>query len=94
VKLTGRMSNRDAIGARMTVTVGGTSMLREVSGGSGLFSMNEMTQYFGLAQETVVDQVLIEWPSGKTQTLNNLSADQILEVTEQGHVFHRVPHQL
>ncbi|MFQ6103176.1 MAG: FG-GAP-like repeat-containing protein [Candidatus Glassbacteria bacterium] len=90
IKLTGRLSNRDAIGARITVTVDGISMVREVSGGSGLFSMDDNTQYFGLAQETAVDQVSIEWPSGRTQTLSDLAADQILEVTERGNVFHKV----
>ena len=90
VKLTGRMSNRDAIGARITLTAGGLSMVREVSAGSGFCSMNETTQFFGLAQTTVVDQLSIEWPSGRTQTFTDLGADQILEVTEQGHVVHRV----
>jgi hypothetical protein len=94
VKLTGKKSNRDAIGARITVIVNGTSMVREVSAGSGLFSMNETTQYFGLAQETAVDQVTIEWPSGKTQTFTNLAGDQILEITEPGNVTHIVPHKL
>jgi len=90
VKLTGRQSNRDAVGAKITVTVDGVSMVREVSGGSGFFSMNEMIQYFGLAQETVVDQVVIKWPSGRIRTFTNVSADQVLEVTEPGHLFHKV----
>jgi hypothetical protein len=91
VKLNGTLSNTDAIGARITVTVNGLSMVREVSGGSGLYSMNETTQYFGLGQEAVVDEVFIEWPSGKTKTFTNLAADQILEVTEQRGAFHAIP---
>jgi hypothetical protein len=92
VKLNGRLSNRDAVGAKITLSVGGETMIREVVAGSGLFSMNDRTQYFGLSQETVVDQVTIEWPSGRTQTLSNLSADQVLEITERGHDSHKVAH--
>ncbi|MFQ6105293.1 MAG: FG-GAP-like repeat-containing protein [Candidatus Glassbacteria bacterium] len=94
VKLTGRLSNVDAIGARITVNVNGRSLVREVSGGSGFFSMNDKTQYFGLGQETMVDEVVINWPSGRTQTLTGLSADQVLEVSEPGAVVHRVAHPL
>jgi hypothetical protein len=93
VKLTGKLSNRDAIGARITVSAGGLTMTREVSAGSGLYSMNEATQYFGLAQETAVNQVTVEWPSGKTQTFTNIGADQVLHITEPGTIFHKVPAQ-
>ena len=89
VRLTGRQSNRDAFGARITLTVDGVSMVREVTGGAGLFSMDETTRYFGLGPATVVDQVFIEWPSGRTRTFDQLSADQVLEVTERGHLFHK-----
>jgi hypothetical protein len=90
VKLRGTRSTRDAIGARVTVFVNGRTMVREVSGGSGLYSMNDRTQYFGLSQEMVVDQLTIEWPSGRTQTFTNIAADQVLEITEQGFPHHRI----
>jgi hypothetical protein len=80
------------VGARITVSVGGETMIREVAAGSGLFSMNDRTQYFGLADVTVVDQVTIEWPSGRTQTFSDLAADQVLEITERGHDSHKVAH--
>jgi hypothetical protein len=83
VELTGRRSNRDAVGARVTVTVNGRSMVREVSGGSGLYSMNEKTQHFGLGAETVVDELRIEWPSGQVQIFTNIAGDQVLAVTER-----------
>ncbi len=91
VSLVGRQSNRDGIGARIFLTAGGVTMVREVTAGSGLFSMSDLTQHFGLGESTVVDELVVEWPSGRTQILSGLAADQVLVVTEPGHAFHKVP---
>lgn len=90
VALVGRVSNKDAVGARITVTVNGRSIVREVSGGSGFFSMDDPTQFFGLGTETIADQIRIEWPSGRVQTLTDIAADQVIEVTERGKAVHKV----
>jgi hypothetical protein len=90
VNLAGRLSNKDAIGARITVTVNGRSMVEEVSGGSGFYSMDEHVQLFGLGPETIADEVRIEWPSGRVQILTNIAADQVIGVTERGTLTHKV----
>ncbi len=85
-KLVGTVSNRAAIGAKVRVkaTIGGNSIwqMREISGGSGYGSQNDMRPSFGLGDATNVDLVQIEWPSGIVQTLLNVPVKQILTVVE------------
>ena len=82
IDLQGRQSNRDGIGAQVRVTSGGTTQLREQNGGTHHFAQNDTTLHFGLAQDNVVNQVEISWPSGVTQVLNNVSVNQVLTVSE------------
>ena len=82
IDLEGIASNRDAIGATVRVTAGGVTQFREVNGGSHIFAQNFDRLHFGLAQNNIIDLIEIQWPSGATQTLSNVSVNQILEVSE------------
>jgi hypothetical protein len=82
LRLRGVVSNRDGVGARVILTAGGISQLREQSGGVHRLAQNSERLHFGLAQNTVANTVVVYWPSGTVQTLNNVAADQILLVTE------------
>ncbi len=83
VELVGTESNRDAVGARITIEAQGRHQMREVVLGDGYGSQNSLRQYFGLGQDKNVDNVTIRWPrSGITQTLRNVAANQILRITE------------
>jgi len=82
VNLVGTLSNRAAIGARVRAMAGGTTQIREVSGGSGYYSQNSLTVEFGLGTATVVDTLEIRWPSGWVHRLFNCSADQVIQVIE------------
>ncbi|MBR8828318.1 MAG: CRTAC1 family protein [Gomphosphaeria aponina SAG 52.96 = DSM 107014] len=82
IDLQGVTSNLDAIGAQVFVTAGGITQLREQSGGIHKSAQNYQRLHFGLADNTTVDELLIKWPSGLEQTLNNIQADQILKITE------------
>jgi hypothetical protein len=86
-QLQGTISNRDAIGAFLTVTPDldqpDRRMVWEIDGGSSFLSQNERTAHFGLGASTAhVDLVTIEWPSGIVQHLRDTSADQTLQVIE------------
>ena len=83
IKTVGTKSNRDGIGARVKVTAGTLSMIREISGGSGL-SQNSLIAGFGLGKNTQADIVEIRWTSGQVSTLNNVAANQLLVVNEPG----------
>lgn len=82
----GTLSNRDGIGAFITVTpdssMPGNVLVHEIDGGSNFLSQNQRTAHFGLGQQTQVDTIRIEWPSGITQVLSDVSANTLLEVTE------------
>ena len=70
LKVIGSKSNRDAIGARVVLTAGGHSYLREVNGGNGYASQSTMRLHFGVGAASAVDRVEIRWPSGLVQTLS------------------------
>ena len=78
----GTISNRDGIGARVTIDIDGKSQIREVSSGRSNMGQNMKSVHFGLGPEKIVDNLIIKWPSGTIQTLSNIKADQRLVVTE------------
>ena len=82
LKLIGTRSNRDGIGARVTLTLGSESRTREVHRGYSYLSSNDPRLLFGLGERTVVDKLQIRWQSGVVQILENLAANQELIVTE------------
>jgi len=82
IKLTGTTSNRDGIGARVKVTAGGKIQTAQKKSTTGYLSQNDPRMHFGLAKNDTADRIEIIWPSGKVQTLENIKANQILEVTE------------
>lgn len=82
LKLIGTRSNRHGIGARVTVTLGTESQTREVHRGYSYLSSNDPRLLLGLGKRTVVDQLQIHWQSGVVQTLENLTVNQELVVTE------------
>ncbi len=82
VKTEGTESNRDGIGARVTVTADGLTQIREVSAGGSNKSQNMLPVHFGLGKSKVVDTVEVRWPSGIVQTLTDLPANQKITVVE------------
>jgi len=81
-KLVGTKSNRAAIGARVTVRAGKLVQFSEVKGGGSYLSQNDLRQHFGLGQETKIDSVQIRWPSGRVETLTNITPDAIYTLIE------------
>jgi hypothetical protein len=69
LKLVGTKSNRDAIGARVTLTAGNKTMIREVDGGNGYAGQSMQRVHFGLGSNASVASIQIRWPSGTVQTL-------------------------
>ncbi len=84
VEPVGVVSNRDGIGARITVTTGAVSQVREISGGSSSMGQNMLPAHFGLGEFGQADSVSVRWPSGKLQTLTDVSANQRLTIREPG----------
>jgi len=82
LNLTGTTSNRDGIGARIKLTSGGKTQIAQRKTTTGYLSQNDPRIHFGLAKNQIVDLIEITWPSGKVQTLENVTPNQILEVKE------------
>ncbi len=87
VKTEGTVSNRDGIGALITVTPDLTSptdfQIWEVGSGSSYLSQEEMTAHFGLGDFSgTIDSVTIQWPSGILQQFNDVAPNSLLMARE------------
>ena len=82
IETVGAASNRDGIGARITVATGDVQQVREVSAGASSMGQNMLPAHFGLGKASKVDSVTVRWPSGKLQTLSGVSVNQRLTITE------------
>ncbi|WP_284653421.1 CRTAC1 family protein [Flavobacterium terrisoli] len=82
VNLHGIQSNRNGIGARIEIYGAWGKQIRDVQSGTGFQNMSTITAHFGLGQETVIDQVIIRWPSGVVDTVVNPASNQSLLVVE------------
>ena len=82
VRARGRESNRLGIGAKVKVTSGGRIQVREINPYGSYLSTSDVRLFFGLANETAVSRLEIEWPSGKRQTIENVPANQVLLLDE------------
>ena len=80
--LVGTKSNRDGIGARVRVFLGGTSQSRMVKTGSSYLSQSELPVTFGVGRRDAVDRVVIDWPSGRTEEFKSVQAGRAYECTE------------
>jgi hypothetical protein len=80
--LTGKQSNRSAIGARLEVRFGDEVRYDQVVSGSGFLSQNPYTLHFGLGKAKQVDTLVITWPSGGVQELVDLEANETHGIAE------------
>ncbi len=87
--LVGTQSNRDGIGARVLATAGGKTQLREQGGGYHRWSQNDKRLHFGLGSHGSANLV-IEWPSGRRDTHNNVAAGAAYTVIEGGAIRVRI----
>lgn len=83
VQLVGTKSNRDGVGARISIKAGGKPQMRELVLGDGYGSQNSLRQHFGLGSATSAEEVTVKWPrSGIVQTFQNVAGNRIIEITE------------
>jgi hypothetical protein len=84
MKLQGTRSNRDAIGASVKLTAGDLVQWGRVRTGGSYISGNDLRLHFGLGDRSTANSIEIHWPSGLTETLENVKANQILTIVEGG----------
>jgi hypothetical protein len=82
VSLRGTQSNSLGLGARLVAEIGQRRLMREMYPANTFVAQNPSIVSFGLGDATLVDRLVIRWPSGLEQVLNHVAADQHIEVTE------------
>jgi hypothetical protein len=80
--LQGTKSNRDAIGARVTVRTGKHQQTQEVRSGGGYDSQSDLRLHFGIGTATKIDDIEIRWPTGASQHIPNVAGNRIVKVRE------------
>jgi hypothetical protein len=91
VRLHGAGANTGAIGARIRATTGSRTQMRDVRAGSSYMSQNDLRAHFGLGAAARVERLEVVWPSGRTETLANVAANQIVTIDEGKGIVNRQP---
>jgi enediyne biosynthesis protein E4 len=81
-KTVGTRSNRDGIGAKITITAGGRKRIDEVRSGSSYISQNDLRAHFGLGSAAKVESIEVRWPSGLVEKFDGLPVDAIHTLKE------------
>ncbi|MDX1617768.1 MAG: CRTAC1 family protein, partial [Balneolaceae bacterium] len=83
IRLEGTASNRDGIGAKLTVKAGNRIQVAEKRNAGGYLSQNDPRIHVGLGDNALVERIEVKWPSGIRQTVENIQANQILTISEE-----------
>ena len=91
IRVVGTSSNRDGLGASLTVAAGGRTQVREIKSGSSYLGQNDLRAHVGLGDATRVNQIDVRWPGGKTDTIRDVAANQIVTITEGRGITAQLP---
>ncbi len=78
VRLAGPSPNTEGIGARIFVTAGGVTQMREIRCGNNYVSQDPAAAHFGLGSATLITELRVEWADGEVTVLNSLAPNQNL----------------
>ncbi|MGC2198331.1 MAG: CRTAC1 family protein [Terriglobales bacterium] len=92
LELIGGKSNRLAIGSKVKAVAGPLIQVDEVRSGGSYLSQSDLRIHFGLGEADKLNRVEIRWPSGRTETLQNLAADQSYVIKEGEGIVRRRGH--
>ena len=82
IRLKGKGPNRDAIGARVTATVGTMTLMASVDGGGSYLSASSLAIHFGLGKALKADRVEVRWPSGQMETRRDVPSGTLIDWEE------------
>jgi len=91
IQLVGTKSNRSAVGARVRLTTGGMTQVREVKAGSSYLGQNDLRVHVGLGKSAKIDRLEVRWPNGQNEVIEGAAVNQILTVTEGKGITARMP---
>jgi len=82
LKLVGTKSNHSAIGARVRIVIGSTTLVREVRGGGSYYSQNDLRVQAGLGEAARIDRVDVRWPNGNEEVWRDVPVKRIVTLVE------------
>ncbi len=82
IRLRGKTTNRDGVGARVTVVAGDLTQIDELHSGRGYQSHYGMRLHFGLGKHKKVDRIEVRWIGGGTDVLRDMAVDRLITITE------------
>jgi hypothetical protein len=83
LRLRGTRSNRDGIGAALTITANGRTWKQVVTTGGSFLSASDVRAHIGLGAARQADRIEIRWPSGQKTQLRNVAGDRFSTVDEE-----------
>ena len=85
-------SSRDALGATLRLRLGDRTLMRQVTGGDGFMASNQKLVIFGVLPDETLQSLVVEWPSGVTQTITEIPRNQDLILQEGSDRLLVLPH--
>jgi hypothetical protein len=82
VRLAGTRSGPDAIGARVSLTAGGRTLVRARVGGASYLTASDPRLLFGLGDGERVSAIEVRWPSGRVDRHGSVAAGRYVTITE------------
>jgi hypothetical protein len=82
VALEGKSSNRDGVGAEVSLLANGKVSQLRIVGAQGSLGSSWRRAHFGLGAMQSVEEVRVLWPSGKQQSVTNVKGNQTIVVKE------------
>ena len=82
IRLRGTTSNRDGLGARVSLVANANAQHRQHTGPSHFTSQGSQPVHFGLGSATQVERVEVTWPSGRVSTLQNVNVNAQITIEE------------
>jgi Leucine-rich repeat (LRR) protein len=86
IVLKGRNSDTFGYGSRIKIKTSSGNQYRQVVSHNGLWTGNENVTHFGLAGATIVDSLVVNWPSGAETILTDINPNQVLEIDEEDYL--------
>jgi hypothetical protein len=91
VRLRGSRGNVMGVGARIRVTTAARTQMRDVKAGSSYLSQNDLRAHFGLGSAATVDRIEVLWPTGESDTVKSVAANQIVTIQQGVGVVEKMP---
>ena len=91
VRLRGPRGNPEGVGARIRVTAGARTQIRDVKAGSSYLSQSDLRAHVGLGTATTVDRIDVQWPTGESETIKSVAADQVVTIQQGAGIVDRAP---